>query len=41
MYDVRPNTIIGFPGCDLDIRTKLVNHSNQIEISKKPYEYWF
>jgi hypothetical protein len=39
VYDVRPNTIIGFHGCDLDIRTKLVNHPNQIEISKKPYDW--
>jgi len=39
MYDVRPNTIIGFHGCDLDVRNKLVNHPNQIEISKKPYDW--
>lgn len=39
MYDVRPNTIIGFHGCDLDIRTKLINHPNQIEISKEPYDW--
>jgi hypothetical protein len=39
MYDVRPNTIIGFHGCDLDVMTKLVNHPNQIEISKKPYDW--
>jgi len=39
MYDVRPNTIIGFHGCDLDIMTKLVNYPNHIEISKKPYDW--
>jgi hypothetical protein len=39
MYDVRPNTVIGFHGCDLDVRTKLVNSPNQIEISTKPYDW--
>ena len=34
MYDVRPNTLIGFHGCDLDIRNKLVNNPDYIEISK-------
>jgi len=24
MYDVRPNTIIGFHGCDLSIRNKIM-----------------
>lgn len=39
MYDVRPGTLIGFHGCDLDTRDKLVNYPNQIEISKKPYDW--
>lgn len=39
MYDVRPNTIIGFHGCDLDIRTKLINNPDQIEVSTKPYDW--
>jgi len=39
MYDVRPNTIIGFHGCDLDVRNSLVNYPNRIEISKKPYDW--
>ncbi len=39
MYDVRPNTLIGFHGCDLDIRNKLVNNPDYIEISKKPYDW--
>lgn len=39
MYDVRPNTIIGFHGCDHDVLIKLVNHANHIEISKKPYDW--
>jgi len=39
MYDFRPNIIIGFHGCDLDIRNKLVNNPDNIEISKKPYDW--
>jgi hypothetical protein len=39
MYDVRPNTLIGFHGCDLDTRNKLVNNPDYIEISKKPYDW--
>lgn len=39
MYDVRPNIIIGFHGCDLDIRNKLVNYPDQIEISTKPHDW--
>lgn len=35
MYDVRPNTIIGFHGCDLSVRYKLVNNPDQVEISNK------
>lgn len=39
MYDLRPNTIIGFHGCDLAILNKLVANPNQIEISKKLYDW--
>ncbi len=39
MYDFRPNTIIGFHGCDLDVRNKLVNNPNNVEISKKSFEW--
>lgn len=39
MYDFRPNMIIGFHGCDLDVRNKLVNNPNKIEISKKPHDW--
>lgn len=39
MYDLRPNTIIGFHGCELSVRNKLVNSPNQIEISSKPYDW--
>jgi hypothetical protein len=39
MYDVRPNTIVGFHGCELSIRNKLISNPNIIEISKKPYDW--
>lgn len=39
MYDLRPNTLIGFHGCDLEIRNKLVNNPQEIEISSKPYDW--
>jgi hypothetical protein len=39
MYDIRPNSIIGFHGCDLNVRNNLVNNPNLIEISKKPHDW--
>jgi hypothetical protein len=39
MYDIRPSIIIGFHGCDLEVRNKLVNNPDKIEISKKPYDW--
>lgn len=39
MYDVRPNTIIGFHGCDLSVRNKLISDPDTIELSNKPYDW--
>ena len=39
MYDIRPNMIIGFHGCDLSVRNKLINNPNHIEISTKPHDW--
>jgi hypothetical protein len=39
MYDLRPNLIIGFHGCDIRVRDKLLNHPNEIVISQKPYDW--
>lgn len=39
MYDVRPNTIIGFHGCDLSVRNKLITDPNTVEVSNKPYDW--
>lgn len=39
MYDVRPNFIIGFHGCEKSDRDKLINQPNEILISKNPYDW--
>lgn len=39
MYNVKPNLIIGFHGCDAATRDNLLNHPNKIEISEKPYDW--
>lgn len=39
MYDIRPNIVFGFHGCDLEIRNELVNNPNSIKISTKPYDW--
>jgi len=39
MYDVRPNFIIGFHGCEESVRDKLVNRPNEIINSNRPYDW--
>lgn len=39
MYDVRPNLIIGFHGCDEAVRQQLLNNPNKIRMSEKPYDW--
>jgi hypothetical protein len=39
MYDVKPNLVIGFHGCERAIRDQLLNKPDQIIISKKPYDW--
>lgn len=39
MYDVRPNLIIGFHGCDDDISNSLLNSPNNIKVSKEPHDW--
>lgn len=39
MYDTRPNLVIGFHGCDLDTRDKLLNNSREINKSEKPHDW--
>lgn len=39
MYDVRPNIVIGFHGCDKSVRDKLLNNPDELEFSKKPFDW--
>jgi hypothetical protein len=39
MCDSRPNLIIGFHGCEEAVKQKLINSSNSIQISNKPYDW--
>jgi len=39
MYDVRPNFIIGFHGCEESDIEKLINLPNKILISENPYDW--
>lgn len=39
MYDIRPNLVIGFHGCDIRVRDKLLNHPDEIVISQRPYDW--
>jgi hypothetical protein len=39
MYNLRPNLILGFHGCDLEIAEKLINFPNRVHKSEKPYDW--
>jgi hypothetical protein len=39
MYDSRPNLIIGFHGCEEEVKNKLINSANTIQLSEKPYDW--
>jgi hypothetical protein len=39
MYDLRPNLVIGFHGCDEEVCHRLLNNPNNIQISRKPYDW--
>ncbi len=39
MYDVRPNLIIGFHGCDESTSLSLIKNPNNIYISEKPFDW--
>ncbi len=39
MYDVKPNLIIGFHGCDASVCNALLNNPDNIKISKNPYDW--
>ena len=39
MYDIKPNMIIGFHGCEASVRDALLNNPNEIKISRKPFDW--
>jgi hypothetical protein len=39
MYDLRPNLIVGFHGCDESVKGTLIQSTSSIEISQKPYDW--
>ncbi|HEY9257074.1 hypothetical protein [Chitinophaga sp.] len=39
MYDVKPNLIIGFHGCDANVRDALLRNPNDYKISQNPFDW--
>lgn len=39
MYDVKPNLLIGFHGCERSVRDKLLMNPNDYKISQKPFDW--
>ncbi|TXD51287.1 hypothetical protein [Polaribacter sp. IC063] len=39
MYNSRSNNLIGFHGCDEDVRDQLLIKPNQVKISEKPFDW--
>jgi hypothetical protein len=39
MYDVKPNLIIGFHGCERQVRDALLMSPNDYKISQKPFDW--
>ncbi|SFE98440.1 hypothetical protein SAMN05518672_113155 [Chitinophaga sp. CF118] len=39
MYDVKPNLIIGFHGCEAEVRDILLQHPNDYKISQQPFDW--
>lgn len=39
MYDVKPNLIIGFHGCDASVRDTLLQNPNDYKISQNPFDW--
>ncbi|HEV2483401.1 MAG TPA: hypothetical protein VGS79_27240 [Puia sp.] len=39
MYDIKPNLIIGFHGCEASVRDALLNNPHEIKISRKPFDW--
>jgi hypothetical protein len=39
MYDIKPNLVIGFHGCERAVRDQLLNKPNKIVYSRQPYDW--
>lgn len=39
MYDIRPNLLIGFHGCDASICHDLINKPDKVKLSKEPFDW--
>ncbi|MHA4806551.1 hypothetical protein ACX0G9_00520 [Flavitalea flava] len=39
MYDIRPNLVIGFHGCEAEVCEALLNNPDKVKISKEPYDW--
>jgi len=39
MYDIRPNLVLGFHGCEASVRDALLNNPNEIKISQEPFDW--
>ena len=39
MYDIKPNLIIGFHGCEASVRDGLLNNPHEIKISREPFDW--
>ena len=39
MYDVKPNLLIGFHGCDISVRDKLLSNPDEIIKSEEPHDW--
>jgi hypothetical protein len=39
MYDIKPNLILGFHGCEASVRDALLQNPTDIKISQEPYDW--
>src|SRR5579859_2302853 len=39
MYDVKPNLLLGFHGCEAEVRDALLNNPDEVKINKEPYDW--
>lgn len=39
MYDLKSNLVIGFHGCEADVRNELLLHPTRIKFSQKPFDW--